>query len=62
MGLDVKGFLERMREVLRPVVEKDPLPPSGEIALDASRAPRISLLYDPFETGEAQRYSRPAKF
>jgi len=62
MGLEVTRFLERMREVLKPVVEKDPLPESGEIELDETKAPQISLLYDPFETGEAQRYSRPEKF
>jgi hypothetical protein len=62
MGLEVGRFLERMREVLGPVVERVPLPQNGEIELDVSKAPQISLLYDPFETGEAQRYSRPEKF
>jgi hypothetical protein len=62
MGLDWKTFLEQMREVLRPVVEADPLPQRGEIALDVSRAPKIALIYDPFETGEAQKYARPEKF
>jgi uncharacterized protein len=62
MGLDVGGFLMRMAEVLRPVVEAVPLPQSGTIALDDRRAPTIELLYDPFETGEAQRYSKPHKF
>ena len=62
MGLDVRAFLSGMREVLRPVVDADPLPASGAIELDSSLAPRISLLYDPFETGEAQKYGRPEKF
>jgi hypothetical protein len=62
MGLDVSGFLAGMREVLRPVVEAQPLPESGTIALDARLAPKIELIYDPFETGEAQRYSKPDKF
>src|SRR4051812_33506686 len=62
MGLEVKTFLERMKEVLKPVVEAEPLPQSGEIGLDESKAPQIRLLYDPFETGEAQRFSRPNKF
>lgn len=59
MGLDVTMFLQQMREVLRPVVEADPLPEKGQIELDASKAPQIALRYDPFETGEALRYSRP---
>jgi len=62
MGLDVKSFLARMHEVLRPVLEAKPLPERGVIELDASRAPRIELVYDPFETGEAQQYARPSKF
>ena len=59
MGLDVKSFLAAMREALRPVLEADPLPQKGEIELDFSRAPKIALKYDPFETGEAEKYSRP---
>ena len=62
MGLDVGKFLGEMREALRPVLDADPLPEKGEIALDVSRTPKIELLYDPFENGEAQRYSRPEKF
>jgi hypothetical protein len=62
MGLDVRSFLAEMRRVLRPVIEASPLPQRGEIELDMSRAPKIALLYDPFETGEAARYSAPAKF
>jgi uncharacterized protein len=60
MGLDVAAFLAAMREVLRPVVEADPLPEKGAVELDLARAPKIALTYDPFETGEAQRYARPA--
>jgi predicted metal-dependent hydrolase len=59
MGLDLKGFLAEMREVLRPVLEADPLPAKGEIELDPARVPKIALKYDPFETGEAARFSRP---
>ena len=51
-----------MRESLRPVIDADPLPEKGQIELDLSRVPKIELSYDPFETGEAQRYSKPAKF
>jgi predicted metal-dependent hydrolase len=62
MGLDVRQFLDRMHGVLQPVVEAQPLPQSGTIQLDASRAPRIELLYDPFQTGEAQRFAKPGRF
>jgi uncharacterized protein len=62
MGLNVKSFLAEMRQVLGPVVDASPLPDRGEIELDLSRTPRIALLYDPFETGEAAKYSAPAKF
>jgi predicted metal-dependent hydrolase len=61
MGLDVKRFLGEMRQALAPVIDASPLPNAGEIELDASRAPRIALLYDPFETGEAARYNGPEK-
>jgi len=59
MGLDVKPFLSKMHEVLRPVVEANPIPQRGEITLDHSQAPRFELLYDPFETGEAAKFDRP---
>src|SRR5437868_14336845 len=59
MGLNVKSFLEAMRHALRPVIDADPLPAKGEISLDLARVPRIELAYDPFETGEAQKYARP---
>ena len=62
MGLDVTRFLADMRESLRPVIDADPLPDKGEIQLDLSRTPTIKLAYDPFATGEAQRYGRPEKF
>ena len=62
MGLDVRKFLGEMREVLAPVIDASPLPDRGEVELDVSRAPRIALLYDPFETGEAARYNGPARF
>jgi predicted metal-dependent hydrolase len=59
MGLDVKSFLAAMRQTLRPVIEADPLPQRGQITLDLARVPRIELLSDPFETGEALRYNHP---
>lgn len=62
MGLDVTKFLNEMRHALRPVVDADPLPEKGAIELDLSRVPRIELLYDPFQTGEAARYAKPEKF
>ena len=62
MGLEVKQFLGRMHAVLQPVVEANPLPEQGAIQLDLSRTPTIELLYDPFQTGEADLYRRPAKF
>ena len=61
MGLDVETFLLGMHAALRTVVEADPLPEKGAIALDRSRTPIIELRYDPFETGEAQRYDQPAR-
>jgi len=62
MGLDVDRFLARMHDVLRPVVDADPLPERGQIELDLAKTPKIELLYDPFESGEAARYARPEKF
>ena len=62
MGLDVPKFLADMRGALGPVIEANPLPGKGEIELDLSRVPKIELAYDPFENGEAQRYSKPEKF
>ena len=61
MGLNVKKLLAEMHETLRPVLDADPLPQKGEITLDLSRTPRIALDYDPFETGEAQKFSRPSQ-
>jgi uncharacterized protein len=58
MGLDVKSFLAAMRQTLGPVVESDPLPGKGEIALDVATCPTIALGYDPFENGEAAKYDR----
>ena len=62
MGLDVPKFLGAMEEVLRPVTTANPVPERGQIELDLARAPKISLEYDPFESGEAERYNRPVKF
>ncbi len=58
MGLAVQDFLHRMKEVLRPVVDANPFPDRGQIKLDLSTCPKIELLYDPFETGEAEKYNR----
>jgi hypothetical protein len=60
MGLDVRDFLSRMRHALEPVLSADPLPERGEIELNSETPPKISLLYDPFETGEAARFSKPS--
>jgi predicted metal-dependent hydrolase len=60
MGLNLKSFLQRMHEALRPVLEANPLPEKGAIQLDIARTPKIALDYDPFETGEAARYSTPS--
>lgn len=62
VGLNVTEFLAEMREVLLPVINASPVPQRGEIELDLSRAPTITLLYDPFAAGEAARYSKPEKF
>ena len=62
MGLEVKRFLGEMRAALSPVLDASPLPERGEIELDLARTPKITLLYDPFETGEAARYAAPSKF
>jgi predicted metal-dependent hydrolase len=61
MGLDVGDFLGRMKQALLPVLLANPLPQKGEIALDAASVPVISLIYDPFESGEAQQFARAAK-
>src|SRR4249919_2284040 len=58
MGLNVAEFLTKMKQALAPVLHADPLPQKGEIQLEASSVPVISLIYDPFETGEAQKYAR----
>jgi hypothetical protein len=55
MGLNVRQFLQQMRDALQPVIGANPLPEQGSITLDSARVPRIELSYDPFETGEAQR-------
>jgi hypothetical protein len=51
-----------MRRALEPVLSADPVPEKGQIELDESTVPRIELIYDPFETGEAAIYSKPEKF
>lgn len=60
MGLDVPRFLAQMEAALLPVISANPLPQRGQIELDLSTTPQITLEYDPFETGEAQRYSHPS--
>ena len=61
MGLNVKEFLDQMRQTLRTVLEADPLPPRGQITLDLTSTPRIELAYDPFESGEAMKFREPGK-
>jgi len=61
MGLQVNKFLAEMERALSPVITADPLPERGQIELDLATCPTIGLLYDPFETGEAEKYSRPQK-
>jgi hypothetical protein len=58
MGLNVEDFLGQMKQTLSPVLKLDPLPEKGSIHLDAATVPTIRLMYDPFETGEAQKYAR----
>src|SRR5262245_46243701 len=48
MGLDVKTFLTQMRQVLDPVLVANPVPQRGQIELDPTQAPTITLMYDPF--------------
>src|SRR5438046_9977353 len=52
MGLDVKDFLSRMRRALEPVLSADPLPQRGQIELVESAASKITLMYDPYPTGD----------
>src|SRR5690242_16721496 len=59
MGLDVTSFLAAMHQVLKPVIEANPLPEKGKITLDPARVPKIALKYDPFEIDEAARYNSP---
>jgi hypothetical protein len=58
MGLEVAPFLEQMRQSLALVVDAAVTPQKGQIQLDVAHVPKITLLYDPFETGEAQSYDR----
>jgi hypothetical protein len=62
MGLELNNFKEKMKLALRPVLEARPLPSRGEISLDYSSVPTISLIYDPFSNGEAEKYNHPEKF
>ena len=62
MGLNVTEFLEAMRKTLSPVIDAHPMPTKGSIELDPTTVTKIQLIYDPFETGEAQKYAKPAKF
>ena len=62
MGLDIARFLEAMEQALAPVTSAQVVPEKGQIELDPATVPRIELLYDPFENGEAERFSRPERF
>jgi uncharacterized protein len=43
LGMDVRGFVASMEEMLRPVTSARPLPERGKIQIDLSRAPLISI-------------------
>lgn len=62
MGLDVVPFLAGMKRAIDPVLLANPIPEKGAIELDESLVPMIELVYDPFESGEAEKYNRPDKF
>ena len=62
MGLNVTDFLAAMRKTLSPIIDANPPPAKGSITLDPATVMTIQLVYDPFETGEAQKYAKPAKF
>ncbi|HEY8665010.1 MAG TPA: DUF309 domain-containing protein [Tepidisphaeraceae bacterium] len=61
MGLGIGAFLGAMRHTLSPVLDAAEVARRGEIELDESTVPKIVLLYDPFETGEAARYNHPPR-
>ena len=62
MGLELPPFLSAMRQALSPVIDSSVDLQKGQIELDETTVPVIRLMYDPFETGEAQRFSRPEIF
>lgn len=43
LGLDVRGFVSSMEEMLRPITSATPLPERGKTQIDLSRAPSISI-------------------
>ena len=47
---------------LDPVITQNPLPGRGQINLDPASTPRITLRYDPFDAGEAEKFDHPEKF
>jgi hypothetical protein len=51
-----------MHATLKPVLDLTPIPDRGAITLDHSTVPKIELMYDPFETGEAEKFDKPEKF
>ena len=55
MGLEVPQFLAAMEASLRPALVAGVVAP---VVLDTATVPRIVLMYDPFENGEAQRLRR----
>lgn len=61
MGLNVEEFLAAMRSALAPVIDAGAPLEKGQIRLDPATIPTIQLMYDPFETGEAQSFGRPAR-
>ena len=56
MGINLEKFLPEMEEALELVVGGTA--PAGPLEFDAAKAPKIALLYDPFETGEARGRGR----
>lgn len=59
MGVNIRELVDALEEVVRPILAMETRPGQQpyEVSLpwDRAKAPRIELLYDPFETGEAWR-------
>ena len=59
MGLNIPAFLAALRPVVAHVLEMETTPTQQpydvELKWNRDRVPKVELLYDPFETGEAGR-------